>query len=114
MEKIIKLKERRDYNRLYKIGKTFVDPCFVLYKAKGRTAGIRLGITTGKKLGIAVMRNRARRVITAAFRECLPHIKSGTDIVIVARTRILKLKSTEVAVLLEKQLKNADLWKENA
>ena len=89
----------------------FVDSAFVVYALKNRSEDIRLGITVSKKLGSAVNRNRAKRVITAAFRECAPHIRSGYDFVLTARTRILSTKSTEVAVSLMKVLQEADLVK---
>lgn len=110
MQKLEKIKSNRDFRRLYGRGKTFVTPLFVMYAMKNRYGSVRLGITAGKKLGGAVMRNRAKRVVTAAFRSCLPNIRPGTDFVIVARTRILGVKSTEAAVMLCQQLKAADLW----
>lgn len=110
MQKLEKLKLNRDFRRLYGRGKTFVTPLFVVYTMKNKYGKVRLGITAGKKLGGAVQRNRAKRVVTAAFRECLPNIRPGADFVIVARSRILGVKSTEVARLLAVQLKAADLW----
>lgn len=107
MEKIVKLKENRDFRRVYLRGKSFVSPYIVVYINKNRSNNVRLGITTGKKIGKAVSRNRAKRVITAAFRYCLPKIKNGYDIVIVARTRILNVKSTVVLVALQKLLATA-------
>jgi ribonuclease P protein component len=68
---------------------------------------VRLGITVGKKIGNAVKRNRAKRVITAAFSAVCPQITLGYDFVIVARTRILNVKSTEVSTYLTRLLKNA-------
>ena len=107
MERIVKLKENRDFRRVYLRGKSFVSPFIVVYINKNRSNNVRLGITTGKKIGKAVSRNRAKRVITAAFRDCLPKIKNGYDVVIVARTRILNVKSTVVAVALQKLLATA-------
>ena len=101
MKVLFKIKENRDFRRAYKKGKSFVSPYVAVYVNKNRTKNIRLGITAGKKIGNAVCRNRAKRVITAAFRECL------NDIVIVARTRILSVKSTDVAVSLKKILHSA-------
>jgi len=102
--KIIKLKENRDFRRVYNKGKSLVCPYFVVYVNKNRADNIRLGITVSKKIGNAVKRNRAKRVITAAFSAVCPKIQSGYDFVIVARTRILNVKSTEVAIALEKTL----------
>lgn len=111
--KIIKLKENRDFKRTYYKGKSFVSPYIVVYVNKNRQDGIRLGITAGKKVGNAVLRNRAKRLITAAFRSCLPQISEGLDFVIVARTRILNVKSTVVAASMLTILKNAGALKDS-
>ncbi len=86
-----------------------VSPYAVVYALKNRHSDIRLGITAGKKIGNAVSRNRAKRVISAAFRQLLPQIPRGYDYIIVARTRILTVKSTVVADSLLKLLKSAKL-----
>lgn len=111
MNSIIKLKENYSFRRAYKKGKSFVCPYFVIYAVK-RSRGIRLGITAGKKLGCAVKRNRAKRVITAAFRACLPNIPDGYDFVIVARTRILSIKSTAATASMRSLLESAGIWSE--
>ena len=108
---IVKLKENYSFRRAYKKGKSLVCPYFVIYAVKTRR-GVRLGITAGKKLGCAVKRNRAKRVITAAFRECLPNIPSGYDFVIVARSRILDIKSTAAAASMRALLRSAGIWSE--
>lgn len=108
---ILKLKENRDFRRTYNRGKSFVSPYIVVYVNKNRTNNVRLGITAGKKIGNAVKRNRAKRVITAAFRSVLPLICDGYDFVIVARTRILEVKSTVVAESLLTLLKTAGTLK---
>ncbi len=107
-----KLKQNWEFHRAYHRGSSFVTPAFVIYVCKGKKNFVRLGITAGKKLGCAVKRNRAKRVITAAFSQCLPNIPCGYDFVIVARTRILTYKSCAVAAFIKKQLKSAELWVE--
>ena len=67
MKYSVSLKSNRDFRRLYSRGKQAVAPTMVLYTRKNRLKENRLGITTGKKLGNAVQRNRCRRVI----RPCL-------------------------------------------
>ena len=109
--KISKLKENREFRHAYYKGSSYVTPSFVVYIVRNRSKGIRLGITTGKKIGKAVSRNRARRVITAAFAACLPKIAGNYDFVIVARTRILTVKSTAAAEDLMKILKSANALK---
>ena len=81
MSEILTLKENRDFQRLYKRGKSGVSPILVTYILKNKTDNLRYGITTGKKIGNAVKRSRARRVIRAAFRELSPSLRTGYDIV---------------------------------
>ncbi len=102
--KIIKLKENYDFRRVYNKGKSFVCPYFVVYVNKTKRGYSRLGITVSKKIGNAVKRNRAKRLITAAFGTVFPKITQGFDFVIVARTRILDVKSTVVTANLLKIL----------
>ena len=112
MRTYTKLKQNWEFHRAYKRGVACVSPEFVLYVCKGKKNEIRMGITAGKKIGTAVSRNRAKRVITAAFDICAPHIQAGYDYVVVARTRIIDTKSTIVAANIAKQLKKVELWVE--
>ena len=59
----------------------------VLYARKNRTATNRVGITVSKKLGHAVVRNRARRRLREVYRLNEARFQRGWDIVVVARTR---------------------------
>ena len=113
MRSIIKIKENRDFRRIYGRGKSYVAPCVVVYVMKGRKNSVRFGITAGKKVGGAVQRNRAKRVITAAIRSCIENVQSGYDVIVVARNRILNEKSTSVAEVLKRQFKAAGIWCES-
>jgi ribonuclease P protein component len=59
----------------------------VLYARPNRMGVNRVGITTGKKLGHAVVRNRARRRLREVYRLNEHLFKPGYDIVVVARAR---------------------------
>ncbi|MEG1887334.1 MAG: ribonuclease P protein component [Oscillospiraceae bacterium] len=107
------LKLNKDFRRLYGRGRSFVNPVLVTYVSKNRLNAVRIGITTSKKLGNAVMRNRARRLIRAAFYNCENDINCGVDIVFVARTRTLQSKSTDVEKAMRKHLQNAGIIPEN-
>ena len=61
--------------------------CLVLYARRNRTQANRLGITVGKKLGHAVVRNRARRRLREVYRLNEAMFQPGWDIVVVARSR---------------------------
>ncbi len=71
-----------------------------------------MGITTSKKIGNAVERNRCRRIIRAAFYEVSPLISGGYDFVFVARTKTIKLKSTDIKRIMLQHLKKAGVIKQ--
>lgn len=96
-----------DFRRAYARGKAYTDPALVTYVVRNRAGICRIGITASKKIGNAVQRNRARRVIRAAYL-AIPHTISGCyDIVFVARTRTVRKKSTELTPVIEKHLRSA-------
>ena len=66
------LTRNNEFARAYTRGKSFVHPHVVLYVNKNRLGRTRVGITASKKIGNAVTRNRARRVLRAALYEVLP------------------------------------------
>lgn len=97
--------ENRDFRRLYTRGKSVVGRTLVTYAGRNREGCVRIGITTGKKVGNAVLRNRSRRIIREAFRTLAPRIKKGTDLIFVARAKTAYIKSTELLPEMEKQLR---------
>lgn len=90
------LKLNKEFKRLYYRGKCASARNVVVYAQKNRLGFCRLGLTCGKSVGKAVVRNRAKRLMRESFRALLPQISGGYDIVIVARTRICGKKCGEV------------------
>ena len=86
----------RDFQRIYHRGKSFVSPTLVTYALKTKNHNLRIGITTSKKVGKAVRRNRSRRVIRAAFAHLNTDRNAPFDIVFVARTKTAYCKSYDV------------------
>ena len=56
----------------------------------------RLGVVTSKKVGCAVIRNRARRLLRDVFRHHQHELACAVDLVLVARRSIAEAKRTEV------------------
>ena len=103
------LNKNWQYNRVYGRGKSYVHPHVVLYVAKNRLGYTRIGLTATKKVGHAVQRNRARRVMRAALYQTLPYDVGGYDLVFVARGQTVRCKSGEVAAAAAQLLKKAGL-----
>lgn len=80
------LKLNHIFRRLYS-STAHANSYLVLYARKNRTDTNRVGITISKKLGHAVVRNRARRRLREVYRLNEARFQRGWDIVVVARTR---------------------------
>lgn len=98
------IRENRSFQRAYRNGKSYVSPVVVTYLVKNRLHCLRVGITTSKKTGNAVARNRSRRVIREAYRSLLPQLsglRQGYDVVFVARgkTPFVKMQEVQKAML---------------
>ena len=61
----------------------------------------------GRRVGGAVSRNRARRILRAAWRELAPRVVDGYDVVLVARTSIAGARSEELVAEVEQVLLRA-------
>ena len=91
------LTKNKEFSRIYARGKSYIHPNLVLYVAKNRLGYTRIGLTATKKVGHAVQRNRARRIMRAALSEHLSQNIGGYDIILVARARTPYLKSTQLS-----------------
>lgn len=98
--KIESVKENINFRRAYHQGRSAVFKELVVYWRKNRLGITRLGITVSKKLGNSPERNRIRRIIREGVRLNAALLPSGHDIIIVARSRCLKCKSTDIERLI--------------
>ena len=96
MKYTVSLKENRVFRRLYAKGRSAVSPTMVLYCRKNDRRENRLGLTTGTKLGHAVVRNRVRRRLREIYRLQEHRLPPGYDIVVVARVRAVYSRYAEL------------------
>ena len=101
------LNDNRDFLRLYKKGRCQAGPLLVVYARRGGRRDRRVGITATKKAGGAVQRNRAKRLIRAAWREVEAGVPGGWDFVFVARARTSQAKMQQVRDAMAGQLRRA-------
>jgi ribonuclease P protein component len=79
---------------------------------KNRAGICRIGITTSKKIGNAVERNKSRRLIRAAFQNVYKEYGEyleGYDFVFVARGRTRYRKSYDLEQVMVKHLKKGNI-----
>ena len=107
MEKIESINRNHLFLRAYRTKPYYVSPFLVTYVVKRRTGGLAVGITASKKIGGAVQRNRARRVVRAALRQAVTTQTGSYDLVFVCRKAILDKKSTEIAPIIRAHLRKA-------
>ena len=98
------ISKNRDFRRVYTKGKYFSSPVLITYIIKNRLNSTRVGITASKKTGNAVKRNRSRRIIREAFRILKSKVKSGFDIIFVARAKTNEVKTGDVLKDMEREL----------
>jgi len=88
---LARLKSRADFLRVAAGRRRAVRPAFIVQAAPQPTQGasgatLRVGFTASRKVGNAVVRNRAKRRLRAIAAEVLPQMgHPGTDYVLVAR-----------------------------
>ena len=96
MKKYQGIKQNSHFKKLYQKGKSFAAPCFFCYIKKNSTGQVRMGLTVSKKIGKAVLRNRAKRVLRVAAQSAVNAGLCGVDMILVARSRTPFVKSTRV------------------
>lgn len=96
-----RLSRSGDFDRAYKQGQSSGNRFLVLYSfARGdedRTDAVRLGISVGRKIGKAVLRNRVKRTIREAFWALADDLPPDHDYVVVARPGVEALVEREGA-----------------
>ena len=103
------IRRNAEFGRVYARGKSYVNPALVLYVLKTRGKKTRVGLTATKKIGHAVQRNRARRVMKAAIDEHLDYNIGGYDLIFVARGMTPRLKSWQLSSVVAKLFAQAGL-----
>ena len=63
----------------------------------------------GRRIGGAVLRNRARRILRAAWREVEDKVEDGYDVVVVARAEIVGAGTQDLVAEVEELLSRAQV-----
>lgn len=79
------LKKNRDFQNVYRHGKSFANKYLVMYVIENHTDHNRLGISVSKKVGNSIVRHRLTRLIRESYRLQEDRFRCGLDIVVIAR-----------------------------
>ena len=79
------LKKNKDFQIVYKSGKSYANRYLVLYIRENGLKRNRLGISVSKKVGKSVVRSRVKRLISESYRLNKDHFVKGYDFAIIAR-----------------------------
>ncbi|NQV47193.1 MAG: ribonuclease P protein component [Rhodospirillaceae bacterium] len=116
MSAVPRLKRRPEFLKVAATRKKWVAPGLILQVLKrGKEATdtpARVGFTTSRKVGNAVMRNRARRRLRAAVDRVMgEHARAGYDFVVIGRKVTLKRTFSSLVGDLETALKKMDAYR---
>lgn len=102
MHKQLRLRNRADFNRIYRFGKSFANRQLVVYWSnKPEIERFRLGVSASKKIGNAVVRNRMRRMLKEIVRLHEAEIRDHVDLILIVRSGAvgMEYKDLEKSVL---------------
>jgi len=86
----MRIKQGRDFSRVRQEGQRLVLGCMIAnWRRLPAESSHRLGVVTSGKIGNAVVRNRARRLLREAFRTHQHDLLQPVDLVLVARASIV-------------------------
>jgi ribonuclease P protein component len=108
VQRKFRLTRSEDFKRVRRSGKSYAHPLVVLIVQTRDQQNnpvdqprVKIGVAAGRTVGIAVHRNRAKRLLREAMRSLIPSISSNLDLVLIARPGLVTatLEETRHALL---------------
>ena len=109
MKSALRLRRPADFARARRFGTVHRHPAMAISVCANELSHNRYGIVTGKRLGIAVIRNRCKRRLGSALRELHPLLRQGFDIVVIARRNLTEQPYIELPRILRELFARAQL-----
>ncbi len=103
-----RLRQTRDFDRVFREGRLFRMPEFLVRALPNGLSHSRLGLSVGKRAGGAVRRNRMKRLLREAYRLNKHVLSVPCDIVVVPRPGWRDLSLAAVEAVLRKALSHVE------
>ena len=85
MKRFPSIKKNRDFQQIYKAGKSYANRLLVMYVSENGTDSNQIGISVSKRVGNSVVRHHTTRLLREIFRLNNHRTDSGLNIIVVAR-----------------------------
>lgn len=105
--------KKSGFKYVYANAKSCADKALVMLCTNNGTKQNRLGIVASKKIGGAVVRNRARRRLREIYRKNEDMLRAGYDIVLIARGAINTTAHKELQEAFFRSAKRHRIWLES-
>lgn len=112
MNRNFRLRRSSDIQRVRRKGKSYAHPLVVLQAVENDQKTVRIGIIASRSIGKAVERNLAKRRLREAIRPFITQLKSGWDLVLIARKPVLEVEFHSLVLALKGLLHKASLFVE--
>lgn len=103
------LRRKKDFTSIYNRGKSSASKYVVIFYRKNNLEYNRIAFLASKKVGKSVKRNKARRLMKEIYRIHKDRIKTGYDIIFIARKNMEQANFVELENTTERLLKRIKL-----
>jgi ribonuclease P protein component len=103
------LRSVSDFHQIQSQSRSRSHPLLLMRYRRNGLDRTRYGISTGRKVGSAIVRNGIRRRLRTILRALSPDVESGYDILLVARPAAASVKQSELDMALRQLMRGASL-----
>jgi ribonuclease P protein component len=112
LHKANRLRASADFKRVRNRGRSWAAPLVVLYAYRRRGDGVRAGFAVSKRVGKATVRNHVKRLMREGLRATLSQVKSGYDLVLIARPAAANATFWDIKQSIDSLLRRSGLLRE--
>lgn len=111
MDKMYRLRNSREFKKIYSGGKNYWNRNLILYVKKNHMENSRVGYSITKKIGNSVVRNKIRRRMKEIYRLNFDNIKDGYDLIFIPKKNIVDISYREMESAMIHILKLSKVYK---